>query len=43
MLKMGVSLVALGLIDSPKVITLTDIRKIDTVYCVLTQCKLKMC
>jgi len=33
---------ALGLFDSPKVITLTHIRKIDTVYRVLTQCKLKM-
>jgi len=41
--------------DNPKVMTLTDIRKIDTYccfrsclfkvtdYCVFTQCKLKMC
>jgi len=40
--KIGFSLMPIGLIVSPKVITLTDIQKIDTVYCLFTQCKLKM-
>jgi hypothetical protein len=40
--KMGFSFLPFGLIHSPKVFTLTDIGKIDTVYCVFTQCKLKM-